>query len=143
MLRRLIIGLIGSAFILAVAACDGTAAIGMLGPEQVDSDEEVLYVAAIDGATPYLAFADWWWYIDLDGDNWPDRNEILDTDRTEVDRFGTASSHVWFTPEEFFGDNPVPSKMTVAVRAQVYWSNFDEGYQTLRDEMAVRVNTDN
>ena len=143
MLKRLMIGLIGTVLILGAVACDGTAEIGMAGPERVDSNESALYVAAISGATPLLAFAEWWWYIDLDGDRYPDRNEwIKNPTRTEVDRFGEAYTFVEFVPEEFFGDDPVPARITVAVRAQVYWSQFDQGIQTLRDQMTVRVNTD-
>ena len=144
MVKRFVVGLIGSVLILLAVACDGTAAIGMVGPDRVDSDEVATYVAAIEGATPLLAFAYWWWFIDLDGDRYPDSNELL-TDRiqTEIDRFGQAYTYVQFAPEDFFGEEPIPTKMTVSVRAQLYWSNLTEGSQTLRDQMEVRVNTDN
>ena len=142
-MKRFAVGLIGSVLILLAVACDSAAAIGMAGPDRVDSDEVAIYVAAIDGATPLLAFAHWWWFIDLDGDRWPDRNEMLGEQiTTEIDRFGQAATYVEFSPEDFFGDDPIPAKMTVSVRANLYWSNLVDDYQILRDQMEVRINTD-
>ena len=141
-MKRLIIGLLSAALLLATIACTG-ATISIDGPTTIKDDELSVFWSTTDGATPLLGFAQVYWFIDLDNDKWPDTNERFQEPQwVEVDRFGQFTTYGYFTPSEFFGDEDIPESVKMSVRSYLYWSDPTEEYEIGTTSMTVKITTD-
>ena len=142
-MKRVIIGLLSSAAVLLAAACEGTPTMTLQGPKTIDHDETSVFVSTIDGATPLLGFAQVYWFVDLDGDKWPDANERFQEPLwVEIDRFGQASTYGYFDPELFFKNKTIPKSVKMSTRTQLYWSDPTVAYHTATNQLTVNITTD-
>ncbi len=146
-MRRIgIVGLIVGLLVLAATACDAESVeLSLVGAETIPTDESASYLATLYGGTPLMGYVYWYPFVDLDDDNWPDTNERLYKYRqySGIDRLGQAEFFFWIDPEEYFEerDLDVPDKMTVGIRAELYWSDPIEPRVTRRDEVTTTITT--
>lgn len=130
MARKLAIAVLAALVVVALAACsEEDAELTLAGPDSAEQDEFAFFDATVTGATPILGLVWWWAFVDLDNDNSPDTNEIIDATASGVDRLGNASIEFWIRPKSYFGDRnlPVPSSAEVKVRALIEWSDVTYG----------------
>ncbi len=140
---KLIIGLLSAALIVATIGCEGTATSSLDGPTTIKNDELSVFESTTSGATPLLGFARVFWFIDLDNDKWPDGNErFQEMLWAEVDRFGQFTTYGYFNPKEFFGDKDIPKSVKMSVRTELYWSDPTAAYETVTNQLTVKVTTD-
>ena len=130
MARKLAITVLAALVLAALAACSAEdAELTLSGPSEVDRDDIAWFDATLTGATPILGFVWWWTFVDLDNDNYPDTNEVMEYTYSAVDRLGIATKEFWVRPSSYFGDRDlaVPTSATVRVWAQVNWSDSTDG----------------
>ena len=141
-MKRLTIGLLSAALLLAAIGCTG-ATISLDGPTTIKDDELSVFSSTTDGATPLLGFAQVYWFVDLDNDKWPDTNERFQEPLwVEIDRFGQATTYGFFTPSEFFGDEDIPESVKMSVKTYLYWSDPTAPYEIASTSMTVKITTD-
>ena len=128
--RKVAITVLAALVVVALAACSAEdASLTLVGPESVEQDDFAWFDAKVTGATPILGFVTWYKFVDLDNDNYPDRNEVMETTYSGVDRLGNAHAELWLHPKSYFGDRnlAVPASASVKVRAQIEWSDSTDG----------------
>ena len=140
---RAAIGILSAVLLLAALGCEGTATTSLDGPSTIKDDELSVFYSVIDGATPLLGFAQVYWFVDLDNDNWPDANERFQEPLwVEIDRFGQATTYGYFTPSEFFKGKTIPKSVKMSVRTNLYWNDPTAAYETGTNSKTVKITTD-
>ena len=123
-MRKLIV-IIGLAVAMAsTAACSGEdAKLTLHGPESIEADGFGKFTAVMDGATPLLGLVYWYPFVDLDGDEYPDRNEYIGSPPyySGADRIGRATFEFYLQPGLFY--ETLPDEIDVGVRANLYSSD--------------------
>lgn len=130
--------------VVALAACSKEdAELILTGPDSVNQGDIAWFDATITGATPILGFVWWTTFVDLDDDNYPDRNEVMEVTYSGIDRLGKATKVFWVQPLSYFGDRDlaVPTSATVKVRALVEVSDLTYGYFILTEGHTMLIST--
>ena len=128
--------------VMVLAACDAEdAELTLEGPDSVKQNDLAWFDATVTGATPILGFVGWWTFVDLDDDNFPDRNEVIEISYSGVDRMGMAHKEFWLHPKSYFGDRKlsVPTSAEVKVRAEVSWSDPTARTFILVEDHTLRI----
>ena len=127
-MRKLMV-IIGLAVAMAsTAACNGEdATLTLYHPESIEADGYGEFLAILDGATPMLGLVYWYPFVDLDGDEYPDRNEYIGSPPyySGADRIGRATYDFFLQPDSFFEalNLSLPDEIDVGVRANLYSSD--------------------
>ena len=122
---------------LMLMACEETGdyTLTITGPDEMKASEGARFTATVTGITPIVGTASYWWYLDANGDEWPQKDERL---MVYVDLSADAegaAAHSWTWKPELTG---LPKDVTLSLLVQTKEPGTNL-LTNLREETTVTV----
>ena len=118
-------------------ACEeiGEYTLTITGPDEMKASVGAKFTGTVTGVTPIVGNVGYWWYLDANGDEWPQKAERLSVYVDLPANVDGVAAHTWIWEPDLSG---LPKDVTLSLLVQVLEPGTN--LQTnLRDEVTVTV----
>ena len=105
------------------------------GPDKIKANEADFLAATVMGAMLLYGGVTFYWYVDANGDNWPQAEETLSSGVVTADLHGQAQHKALYAPTT----NWVGQVVVVSVQARVYSPGYNLAQEYLDAKKSVTV----
>ena len=122
---------------VVLMACEeiGQYTLTITGPDDMKASEGATFTGTVTGVTPVVGSVGYWWYLDANGDEWPQLAERLWVYQDLPASVEGVAAHTWTWEPELTG---LPKDVTLSLLAQVSEPGTNL-ITNLREEVTVTV----
>ncbi len=136
-MKKLLTATLVSLFAVASLACAAEdMTLEITGPDAMRTTG-AKFVGTVTGAAPLFGQVDFFWYIDANGDEWPQTAEQIETNTIGVDLDGLSVYHLDWVPDESLTTG-IPKDVVLSLYVQV-WNPGSSESVVLRDSATIRI----
>ena len=136
MLKKLLVAAAALVSVVLLACEDtGEYTLTITGPDEMNATEGARFTGTVTGVMPAFGYVDYWWYLDANGDEWPQEAERLKTYLDLPGDIDGIAAHTWTWKPMLQG---LPKDVDLSLLVQVTQPGTNL-LTNLRDEVTVTV----